>query len=1058
MKSLYNYLTFIVLLTVFLFGNHNANAQTTDTTNVFDPALTGTEIVYTALTYVDVDNDGNFDTSFALSDTPISSWGDYATSFCFYNDRISLRVNGTFIPADSLDYVIVPEPGKLYHCWVELDVTNLKYYVYVQGGDMAQPENIYTRGGDFRKQSTFIDRWSALHNPGNEPDYLNVAHVQTTDAIGTIPQVVIDGMSDPSLKSLTTSVGELNPEFDPFETDYEIAVPFGTTEIQLDAVPNGLGASVSMFDGAGAEIENGLVNFAGDGIDVEVIVTTLNGIEADYYVALFVDEGQDDPSLKAIETSAGAIEPVFMPETTEYTLIVPKGTTSVDITGVPNYPQATVEGDGTINLTNGAGSATVVVTSFDESATRTYTINIEETDGTNYALYLPGEDGNMSNVDISGLDLNTLPITIEMWFKPEGTQPYNAGLIFNRPSNVGIQYASSWWSSAHAIRFMVNGTDTGAQYSENTTASPATPDMWHHIAVILDDSTRMMYLDGKPYIENASFSPIDWSTGSLYLGWDMDNSGKAFKGAIDEVRIWSDSLTAEELENNRLNILTGNEENLVAYYNFDIPSSAYAVDFSSNAHNGIISGGSYIPSFSRADVDLDTLSITEGKLTPEFSPRLTKYHVTFPYGTTSFDIDASVNNSGVTITGTGTVTITEAADSAVVRVTEDASGEYKEYIIYYVVDTELELKHSYTFADGTAKDVVSGADGVVNGGTIEDGAFTSSEDGDYITLPATDIALNEFPSFTIEAYVTNGFNDGYSMLTYFGDLNGANSTWIQLTRPTDVSRVELSTGATDALTGQEPAMGENKHYVFTANSDSLTWYIDGFPIDTVKVSDGNVISGISTANAWIGKSGWNDPTYLGTIYELNIYSGTMPESEVQFRYLSFPIEDSTSDATLAEVLIDEVPLNGFAPYTMVHDTIFDITPESVPVVTATATNTKSTVTVTNATEFPGTATIEVTSEDGNHSNVYTINLKSKVNAKIHKESNIKVYPTKSTSNFVVETTGGNCEISVFSLTGRLISRSNSIASKTKISVPSKGMYLIRVENNDEIKSFKVIRY
>lgn len=1055
MKSLYNSLKIFLLLVAF--GLTKANAQTTDTTNVFDPALTGTEIVYAGLTYVDTDNDGSMDASFNLSDTPITAWGDYATSIAFYGDRITLRADGIFLPVDSMDYAVIPEPGAFYHCWIALDVPNMKYYVYVQSGEMAQPELIYTEGGDFRKQATFIDRWSAIHNPDAEPDYVDPAIVKIVDEIGTIPEEIIAGMDDPSLQLLTTNTGELNPEFEPYETDYQIAVPFGTNEIQLEAVANGLGAQVNMYDGSGAVIENGLVTFEGDGIDVEVIVTTLTGQEGNYVVSIFVDEGQDDPTLKAIEASVGGIQPVFMPEVTAYTLIVPKGTNSVDVTGVPNFPQATVEGNGTITLANGAGSTTIKVTSYDASTEKTYTVTVEEADGTNYALSLPGIDGEMSSVDISGLDLNTLPVTIEMWIKPEGTQPFNAGLIYNRPANLGVQYASSWWGEAHAIRFMVNAGE-GETYSEQATASPATPDMWHHVAVILDESTRMTYLDGKPFTEDSTFTAIDWSAGELYLGWDSENPAKAFKGEIDEVRIWSDSLTAEELESNKLKVLTGSEENLVAYYNFDIPSAAYAVDLTSNAHNGVISGATYVPSFSRADVDLDTLYITNAKLFPTFNKRITEYHATFPKGTTTFDLSAMTDAEGVTVSGAGTINITEELDSTVVTVTETGSGESKEYVLYFNVDTDLELKHSYTFVDGTAKDFVGGADGVINGGSIVDGAFISAAEGDYITLPAADIAINEFPSFTIEAYVTAGVNEGHTMLTYFGDESGANSTWIQLTRPTDLSQVEISTSATNALNGAEPAVGESHHYVFTVNSDSLTWYIDGYPIDTMDISDGNSIAGISNANAWIGKSGWPDPTFLGTIYELNIYEGTMPESEVGFKYLSFPIDDSTSDATLANISIDEDSLNGFMSFAMEYDSIFGTTPESTPVISATATNTNAEVEIVQATEFPGTATITVTSEDGEYSNVYTVNLSGKVANQVVENSNIKVYPTKSASNFVVETAGGKSEINVYTFAGRLVARSQSLASKTSISVPSKGMYIIRVENKNEVKSFKVVRH
>ncbi len=220
---------------------------------------------------------------------------------------------------------------------------------------------------------------------------------------------------------------------------------------------------------------------------------------------------------------------------------------------------------------------------------------------TNYAILFPGNDGTNSNIDISGLDLTTLPFTIEMWIKPEGTQPWNAGLFYNETTNTGFEYASSWYiGGANYVRFMANGGDI---YGVTTTSGIVTPNKWNHLAVVMTGTTRTVYLNGTPLSETSTFNPITWNSGSLYLGWDSQGTDRAFKGLMDEVRIWNDARTEEEITSYMFVEATGSEDNLLAYYNFN-DQAATATDLA-NGHNGTISGGTYVSSYSLNDTDKD---------------------------------------------------------------------------------------------------------------------------------------------------------------------------------------------------------------------------------------------------------------------------------------------------------------------------------------------------------------------------------------------------------------------------------------------------------------------
>ena len=955
-----------IWLLVFISGiltSKIVNAQATDTTGFFQPVLSDVHLIYAELILVDADEDGNFDASFNLSQDTVIAWGDYSACVAFYDEGFVVRDGGGFTSTN----VVVPVPGEVCKFWFAINVPAMTYKTWVQTESMESPVLILEKDAAFRNTNiTAINRWSCLHNPDAEPDYVRVQKVELITN------------SDPTLKSLTTNIGNLDPEFNPETTDYELMVPYGTTSIQIEAVANGMAANISYYDGQGNAIENGLVTFSGDGVDIEINVIALDGSEITYYVAIFVDPGAADATLSDIQLSAGALDPAFDAAVKTYSVIVPVGTIAVDVTGIANFPAATVVGNGTVTLQGGKGSGTITVTSSDGSVTDSYIVNIEEADGKNYAISLPGVDGNESNIDISGLELTSLPYTIEMWIKPNGDQAPNSGLIYNRTDNgnSGIQYASNWQQGnvgyPERLRFMTNF----ASDDYGITTDFIDSDVWHHVAVILTQNTRSIYLDGGLITEVKANSAYDFSAGKLYIGWDNGLNNRAFKGDIDEIRVWNDSLSAEVLDANKYEVLNGDEAGLLNYWNFDLKNSAYAIDVTSNAHNGTITGGTYVESFPRANLELDTLYISGATLKPGFNKGLTEYYVVLPIGSTSFIVNATPADNKTTVSGTGSVNIDDAGIATITVTSSD--GMYTlNYNIHYVVDTELTLMHSYTFADGTAKDVVGGADGEIQGGSITDGVFTSSTEGDYIVLPSQEIALNNFPSITMEAYVTTGINDGYSMLSYFGGLSGANSYWIQLSRGgTDefstYSRTEIKTNG-DAVNvhGPEPFEGETHHYVSIVTSDTLYWYIDGALAGSSPTSTNAIIAKIDPTNGWLCYGGWNDPTWIGSIYEFNIYSGVMDEQTIAIRSVAIPAEDETSNATLSLLTVDGDTITGFSPYTLSYSILMP-SGSTVPTIAATPKNAGATAVVTATTGIPGTATVLVTAADGTTTNTYTI--------------------------------------------------------------------------------------
>jgi hypothetical protein len=655
--------------------------------------------------------------------------------------------------------------------------------------------------------------------------------------------------------------------------------------------------------------------------------------------------------------------------------MVPYGTTTVEISATPNFPDASITGGGEITLSPDSTIVNLVVTSANTEETETYNITIYAADGKNYAMSLPGGSGASSNINITGLEVKDFPYTIEMWFKPEGVQASRAGLLFARNSdtndNAGMQYSETGG---------LYGISNISSYWYGVETASISPDAWHHVAFVITDSVRTLYLDGAETSATDDNTLIDYLDCNVYLGWDDASSARVFKGLIDEVRIWNTIRTDIQLNDNKYEVLMGNEEGLVAYYNFDTNSPNSAIDLSSNANNGTITGGTYTESFPRANLELSNLSIGGAALYPTFSPGVLDYHTILPQGTSLVEIVAEASSPSTTITGTGSIAI---GDTGSIVITATNGAYSTDYTIHYQMDAPFTLMHSYPFTDGTAKDIIGGADGTLHGEAyIKEGICISDSIGGYISLPSTEIAINTYPSITIELYLldTEVENpDANTMFNYFGAHNntfGVDGYFINAKSLTAISCHNYSEpwNAESSMSGINLKDDMMTHHVIsTLNNDSITLYIDGNYIGSTLLSADNKIYNLSNEVAYLFKSGYtNDNTWLGSIIEYNIYKGLMDAQTISLRAFDLPSDEAANDATLSDITLNDSTIIDFNSTYMEQTVTLPFGSTEVPELAATPKEEGATAVVTPATSISGTTTIVVTSSDGQHTNTYTI--------------------------------------------------------------------------------------
>jgi len=202
------------------------------------------------------------------------------------------------------------------------------------------------------------------------------------------------------------------------------------------------------------------------------------------------------------------------------------------------------------------------------------------------------------------------------------------------------------------------------------------------------------------------------------------------------------------------------------------------------------------------------------------------------------------------------------------------------------------LKHEWTFVDGTANDKVGTVHGtLMDGATISDGVLNSGVG--FVQLNGVDLAINTYTELTVAAWFTSeaGMNTGYHFLYYFGGqsgTNGANMTGYTPARGNDVSRAMImTTDGEIGVNGTEYDDGVVHHIVCVIDASTLYYYIDGLLVESVSIGASS-LADVSTDLAYFGKGGWPDPNWTGALDEISVYDKALTADNVAFLFNAGP--------------------------------------------------------------------------------------------------------------------------------------------------------------------------
>ena len=197
--------------------------------------------------------------------------------------------------------------------------------------------------------------------------------------------------------------------------------------------------------------------------------------------------------------------------------------------------------DVTLSATNDVGTSTL---------TQKRQLCVSNADPKNALSFTGSERVNFN----CPLPANSKTWTIEWWMNP------------SQYSGAGGFYTENGFASMHA-------TDNGAYQIalDNSSLKSAEGyvilNEWHHYAITFRLGTVKFYRDGELF--DTPSSTLAYTTGQWTGTMSISDTETPYKGLIDELRIWSKTLTESSLKTVANAPLEGNESGLALYYNFN---------------------------------------------------------------------------------------------------------------------------------------------------------------------------------------------------------------------------------------------------------------------------------------------------------------------------------------------------------------------------------------------------------------------------------------------------------------------------------------------------------
>ncbi len=449
-----------------------------------------------------------------------------------------------------------------------------------------------------------------------------------------------------NLQSLTISPGTLSPAFNAATVGYTVNVASGVANITVTPREQDTAATITVNGQAtnSGQARSITLNGAGSNTFINIVVTAENGTQKTYSINVIRAALGGNNNLSGLTVSPGSLDPGFSANTTNYTVDVANGVTSVTVTPREQDTAATTTVNGqatnsgqarTIQL-NGAGSNTsinVMVTAPNGNQ-KSYSITVERA-----AL---GGNNNLSGLSVS----------------PGSLDPNFSANTTNYTVDVGSGVSSISVTPTRQdsnATITVNGTPATSGQGRSVTLNGAGSNTSINIGVTAPNGNQKSYsitVERAALGGNNNLSGLSVSPGSL----DPNFSANTTNYTVDVGSgVSSVSVTPSEQDTAATTTVNGQATNSGQARTIQLngAGSNTVINIVVTAPNG--SQRTYSVTVSRAALggnnNLQSLTVSPGALSPSFTSGRTAYAVNnVGSSATSILVTATPQDSSATVT------------------------------------------------------------------------------------------------------------------------------------------------------------------------------------------------------------------------------------------------------------------------------------------------------------------------------------------------------------------------------------------------------------------------
>ncbi len=181
--------------------------------------------------------------------------------------------------------------------------------------------------------------------------------------------------------------------------------------------------------------------------------------------------------------------------------------------------------------------------------------------------------------------------TIEFWAKPTATHEIDSeGDLYGGVTGQRYVIAPSWYAAPSEAGMGVSMGTNGISVYEHAAGymppllvwqSPTPITDWVHVAVVYEDNVPYLYINGLLVHTGQQSSRQLVYPSFNFTGYDYGS----YQGYVDEMRIWSEVRTQQQIADNRYGPIPSPQTNLSGYWPVDAANPGVLLDLSGNGRD-----------------------------------------------------------------------------------------------------------------------------------------------------------------------------------------------------------------------------------------------------------------------------------------------------------------------------------------------------------------------------------------------------------------------------------------------------------------------------------------